>query len=1011
MATLAKRFWTLLSKEVDVAEIVKGGVDAANAVLGLAKTLNDNDVKTDLSVFVGQFSSLLEILNSPLGQVVGSTLPFLPIATGLLKFCIENSKSEPTLADCVALVSQAAYLESLRALLNLPENKAVLEQAGATPASQDMAQHLKKLGALELDDATARTAMICFHQSSLATAFNAVLSARLHQAGLPTPDAETFTQRVAWNTPRYLNQAIAAIADQVKPLADLYRNGGQQMLEKYTSLDAYLRDVISPDSPIAELKDRWRIFNEPFTLQELYVPLQAHPLDRNGDPRKDGIPVDLTTWAGQMLNDAQKQDRVLFIQAGPGRGKSAFCRMFAEAVRQHEHPRWTPILIRLRDIRTLEKDFEETLRKAVDRDFSRNDPGWLTDRNTRFLFLLDGFDELLMEGRTTAGLEDFLDQMGRFQRSCRDNPEKGHRVLITGRTLTLQTIERRMPDNLERMEILPLDDAQQHRWFANWARLAGSENALNLQRFLQDQRCPEAVQQLAREPLLLYLLAAMQRDAELNLEMFEQSGVTNAKVLIYARTLDWMLTTQRPAWLNQDLTELETESLRRILAEAGLCVVQSGGEAAPIAMIEQRLQGDDQVQELLETARQRLKDNPLKNALAAFYLQAGGDRSNGGSVEFIHKSFSEFLCAERLKESLEDWTRSGIKRQEFYISSEQLDWEIYDLLGSLVLHPEIVESVMALLTASPAFEPEKLFRRLHSFYLGWCNGEFLNAPPENLPQKKMRQMREQTRDPIWIGQRDVDIYAGLNVMILLLELHRYAQSNPKLKPQITFYPCGEWAGEEFHKIRLLQIIGYSESTGTGAFLKFVGKFLPQAALYGAGLQGVVLEGANLQGADLRIADLRGADLSNANLSGSQMRGAFLGRANLRGANLQGADLRGIFFDAADLRQADLCNANLEGATLSASFLKDADLRGANLRNANLYRASLENIAWDGQTSWEGVRGLETAVGIPAGLQMQGMGHGEDVAATQDDLERSSKHQALFSSPESAMPGERDDGVD
>jgi hypothetical protein len=46
--------------------------------------------------------------------------------------------------------------------------------------------------------------------------------------------------------------------------------------------------------------------------------------------------------------------------------------MFADWVRQHEHPRWTPILIRLRDIRTMEKDFEETLRKAVDRDFARN---------------------------------------------------------------------------------------------------------------------------------------------------------------------------------------------------------------------------------------------------------------------------------------------------------------------------------------------------------------------------------------------------------------------------------------------------------------------------------------------------------------------------------------------------------------------------------------------------------------------------------------------------------------
>ncbi|UBF23941.1 hypothetical protein K9N68_19555 [Kovacikia minuta CCNUW1] len=40
-----------------------------------------------------------------------------------------------------------------------------------------------------------------------------------------------------------------------------------------------------------------------------------------------------------------------------------------------------------------------------------------------------------MEGRTSGGLEAFLRQVGRFQESCKDNSEKGHRVLITGRSL------------------------------------------------------------------------------------------------------------------------------------------------------------------------------------------------------------------------------------------------------------------------------------------------------------------------------------------------------------------------------------------------------------------------------------------------------------------------------------------------------------------------------------------------------------------------------------------------
>ena len=105
--------------------------------------------------------------------------------------------------------------------------------------------------------------------------------------------------------------------------------------------------------------------------------LQSHRqlLTAAGEPDDTQEPVVLEQWARQMLNDDAATDRVLFVQGGPGRGKSVFCRMFADWVRRHEHPRWTPILIRLRDVAVLSRDFEETLAKAVDRDFAKTDSG------------------------------------------------------------------------------------------------------------------------------------------------------------------------------------------------------------------------------------------------------------------------------------------------------------------------------------------------------------------------------------------------------------------------------------------------------------------------------------------------------------------------------------------------------------------------------------------------------------------------------------------------------------
>lgn len=625
--------------------------------------------------------------------------------------------------------------------------------------------------------------------------------------------------------------------------------------------------------------------------------------------------------------------------------------MFADWVRQHEHPRWTPILIRLRDIRTLEKDFEETLRKAVDRDFARNDSGWLTDRNLRFLFLLDGFDELLMEGRTSGGLEEFLRQVGRFQESCQNNVEKGHRVLITGRSLSLQSIERLMPANLERVELLPMDDALQEQWFTQWGKLINADPT-HLKALLQDTRLPDRVRELAREPLLLYLLAAMHRDGELKLEMFEGAAGAKARDLIYGRTIDWVLTKQRPEWLNKDITEFQTESLRHILEEAGLCVVQSCGECAPIKMIEDRLKGDDAAKTLLEEARSRLNGDPLRNALAAFYLQLG--RAGSGSVEFAHKSFGEYLCAGRIKESLADWAQPGIRRQEFYIPTEQMDWEIYDLLGFGGLTPEIVEYITAYFDlCSEQFDAEKivrLFKRLEHFYVRWCDGEFIDAPPENLPQKKMRLLKEQLPDrekPL--GQRQVDVSTGLNVMILLLELNRYAHNRDELKEQIIFYPSGKLpkdASEEDLTLRLFRVIHYASCLDdVWSFMGIIKSFFAHAKLARAFFGHINFRRFNFSSADFEKAVLSRAFFINANLAS----------ANFKGANLIGA----LFI-----------RANLESANLENTNLHYVIFEGANLRNANLGFADLDQIIWDEHTNWEGVQGLETAVNVPDALKRQ-----------------------------------------
>jgi hypothetical protein len=381
-----------------------------------------------------------------------------------------------------------------------------------------------------------------------------------------------------------------------------------------------------------------------------------------------------------------------------------------------------------------------------------------------------------------------------------------------------------------------MNDQLQQQWLEKWSSLVGEDKANAFGEFLQAENCPERVKELAREPLLLYLLAAMHRDGEISLEMFEGTSRAGAKVLIYQKALDWVLTQQRSQELNLELTEQETEDLRRILTEAGLCVTQSGGEWTSIAMIEERLKGDDQARNLLEKARERIGDNPLRNALAVFYLRpASAADATEGAVEFVHKSFAEFLCAQRLFESLKEWVLEEPRRRRggFLVSQEKLAEEVYDLLGYGGLTWEIVEYVMALLDVSHE-EFLQLFQRLEEFYFDWCSGEFIDAEPtSNLPQKKMLQLRKHGS---LMGLREVDIYAGLNVMILLLVLNRYAQNTDELKGKISFNPCGQV--DSFDPTRLLRIISYSNSVDIDTFANTVNLFLRGANLRGVDLNGI-----------------------------------------------------------------------------------------------------------------------------------------------------------------------------
>ena len=779
--SVAERFWgkvwQVLQTDIPLPDWVSGTAEVTEKVLGLAGVLDESQDAPELKFLfdgIGGLPLLLEVLNSPLGKVAGAAVPFLPLATGIVTYVAEKNQKVLTLPESVLLVAQVAYLESVREFLD--------------PASLELGDKsaAREMEAVTLTEREAKEVLLCFHESKLAESFNAVLLGRLQESGLAEDSARVVTERISRGTFRYLREAANQVWDKVPGLQGLLGQGYLDELRLYESLDRYLLEKIAP-------KPQEKVFDEGFGFEDIYVPSQVKPVGRDEDPRN------IEGWAEELL--AGKDAKVLFIQAGPGRGKSVFCRMFADKVRRELHPIWTPILIRLRDIEALGDTLEETLEKNFPEAFAQ-EKDWLLERNTRFLFFLDGFDELLLSRDATGELKQLLGQVEKFQgRYDGTGSGKDHRIILTGRPFALYGIERQMPGNFARMEIVLMDEDSQTRWLENWDAIHKQELAKGFQEFLE--RCPQEVRELAGEPLLLYLLAAMHRDGELTIEMFaelegetqkERNPEVTAKVLVYQRAIDWVLKRQPEdpvqGNIGEKRTNLDVDDLREVLQETGLCAVQSGKEYARLKMVESRL--DAKIVADLQAAYESPEQKScLASAMTAFYMRAKGE----GAVEFVHKSFGEFLCAERLVAGMVAWTeKSGKRRQKYALSDDEVCWQVYDLLGYGHLSREILDYVLELLQEQKREQEgflAELGERLQNFYWRWSGGEFIEDVEEMLPRKKVMQLQKQE---IFKGQRAVDVYAGYNALKVLFALHRRG---------IPFQPCGDPEAEDFAKNKTL----------------------------------------------------------------------------------------------------------------------------------------------------------------------------------------------------------------
>ena len=956
---MVKDLWDLLNtdtRQLGLMSLEAGELALASSksLIDLAGTFNKNQGNfPKLAETLQSVEPLVLALDSPVMSLVGSLLPFGSIGMGILKAYLQHSKKEATLSECVVVIGQAAYLESFQEILSQTEDNEMKDGIKKIRLKALISAQSQKLKDLSLNNSDASKTVSCFHRSVLAN----ILGEATREQFPSICRTEIFIERVARNTHWHLLSTLASAEGGFDSLSELFRSEGIKKIEQKNSIQRYL------DLQIAE-QPRQQVFNEEkngkaLTLSDIYVSMDASHIDSEHNRNI----FNLESQTTNIINDLDNLNQVVFIQGEPGHGKSVFCRMYADWVRRTLYPIWIPILIRLRDIE-LQPQLQDTLRTAINCEFSIGDEGWLTDTNTRYLFILDGFDELVLSQRDSQGLKPFLENISRFQRECSIYAEEqGHQIIVTGRPMSLKGYEYSLPNNLYHLKIQPMNERLQDEWLSKWEVYSGKEDTDKLRSIIRSEQCPKELKSLSKEPLLLYLLAVLAKSTnDLGLKLFDGNTEVLAKIQIYTKLIDFVLEEQRTDLetgenITERLVGIKSNRLRRLLGDLALCITQTETERISVETLKKNI--SDKTEKELDHLAQN-------NVLASFYFK---QENSSGSIEFIHKSFREFLTAERLKHSFIQWTRMQRDEYEeecYIVPDPQLYEQIYDILGYGIVTSEITEYLIGLLEQHKTFNFEKLLHRLNKFYLHWSNGFFIEKSSETICQRKSASLQ---RQGIQKGQRQVDLLAGLNVTGLLFEICR---SNPDTA-QLSFHPCGIKDSESWNSKRLKNIIRYSQSIELSSSQDFFRKCLTRAKLNHADLSDVDLSHTNLRNADLSHANLRDANLRNADLSHANLRNAVLHGATLSVAKLSSVDLReakaaSANFSWANLHSANLCGAYLcgailEGADLTLSNISEANLERSNLRQAIFLKTNIDNISWNMSTIWDSSYELHTSLNV------------------------------------------------